>query len=355
MAFRCLRAYRLGMSPQQLDRYTRQRLFPEIGIQGQERLLESRVAIVGCGALGTHAASTLVRAGVGSTLLIDRDFVELSNLQRQTLFDESDVHEGLPKAIAAALRLQKVNSQVTLRTAVIDLTGANAEAVLSNVDLVLDGTDNFYTRYLINDVCTKLKLPWIYAGVVGGNGMTMTFMPGQGPCFRCVFPEAPPAGLNPTCDTAGILESAAAVLSGFQCVEALKILSGNPAALKKGLLHVDVWERQFLSLDPGAKREDCPCCVAGNFEYLRQENAILTTQLCGRDAVQVSLSAPAQLDLAQLALRLEPLGEVRLNRFMLRAFIDKYELSVFPDGRCIVKGTTDEVVAKAVHARYIGD
>ncbi len=336
------------------DRYARQVRFAGIGPEGQARLGQSTAVLVGCGALGTHSANTLVRAGVGHVILVDRDTIEASNLQRQSLFDEDDLALGIPKAQAAANKLRRVNSEVRVTAVVMDLHGGNIEGVLAGADVVVDGSDNFDTRYLLNDACVKLGLSWVYAGVLSTHGMSLTIVPGQTPCFRCVFPEPPPPGTSPTCETAGILEPIVAILSALQCTEAIKILAGARDTLRKELVHVDVWDNRFVSIDVGPRVEECPACGQARFDFLRARSGLLTTSLCGRDSVQVSPATPVPIDLPSLAERLRGVGDVSLNRFILRLRIPEYEISVFPDGRSIVKGTTDEACAKTIHAKYVG-
>jgi len=337
-----------------LERYARQIMFPGLGIEGQRRLLASNVVIIGCGALGSVTASNLVRAGVGKVTIVDRDYVELNNLARQTLFDEDDIARNLPKAIAAAQKLARINSTVEITPVVADVNPGNIERLISPVDLVLDGTDNFETRYLINDTCVKLGKPWIYAGVIASYGMTMNIIPGETPCLRCIFLEPPAPGTAPTCDTAGVLGTIVSVVASLQSTEAMKLLVGAREKLNPGLMHVDVWNNTFLQHSAGTPAADCPACGHHNFEFLLAKEGIRTTVLCGQDAIQVASLTSVQLDLAALAKRLESVGEVAFNQYMLRLRVDGYELTVFPDARTIIKGTTDEGVAKTLHARYIG-
>jgi adenylyltransferase/sulfurtransferase len=337
-----------------LARYARQATLGEIGQGGQRKLLASRVAIVGCGALGTHIADAMVRAGVGHIRVIDRDFVELSNLQRQVLFDEEDVASGLPKAAAAAEKLRRINSQVQVEPVVTDVNPDNVEALLGDVDLVLDGTDNFETRLLINDACVKHEIPWIYGGVIATYGMTMTIIPHQTPCFRCLLSELPAPGTTPTCDTAGVLGSAATVIAALEVTEALKLLTGQREALRKELLYLDVWhgEMQRLTLDKG--ETPCPACDEGQYEYLEAREGSWATSLCGRDAVQVSVRRDARVSFPQLAERLSSAGKVAYNDYMLRFQVDGYELNLFPDGRAIIVGCTDPALARTLYAKYVG-
>lgn len=337
-----------------LDRYARQSTLTEIGEEGQRKLLASTVAIVGCGALGTHIADGVVRAGVGHVRVIDRDLIELSNLQRQVLFDEGDVAAGLPKAIAAAAKLRRINSQVQVEPVVVDVNPDNVEALLGDVDLVLDGTDNFETRLLINDACVKYGIPWIYGGVIATYGMTMTILPRQTPCFRCLLSELPAPGTTPTCDTAGVLGPAVAVIAALEITEGLKLLMGQVDALRRELLYLDVWHGEMQRLTIGKGEGACPACDQGQYEYLEAREGSWATSLCGRDAVQVSVRRDVRVPFAQLADRLSSAGEVAYNDYMLRFSVDGYELNVFPDGRAIIVGCTDPAVARTLYAKYIG-
>ncbi len=336
------------------ERYARQTIFPAIGESGQNRLLSSRVCLIGCGALGTHIADTLVRAGVGFLRLVDRDFPVQSNLQRQSLFDEQDVIDAIPKVIAATKRLRAVNSEVTIEPHVLDVNSTNIEPLVADVDFVVDGSDNFEIRYLINDVCVKLNKPWVYGGVIGSYGMTMTIRPGNTPCLRCVFPEAPAPGEAPTCDTAGVIGPAVNVVAGVQSAEAMKLAVGAIDELNRDLLAIDVWNVSVDQIPLGAPTEDCPTCGRHEYTFLEQTAPSQTTDLCGRDAVQVSVYPPANLSLPTLAERLKAIGKVGFNDYLLRCEVDDYELTVFPDGRAIIKGTTDPAVARTIYARYIG-
>ncbi|WP_376794596.1 ThiF family adenylyltransferase [Thermogemmatispora sp.] len=335
------------------ERYSRQILFGPIGQQGQERLLASSVAIVGCGALGTMLANHLCRAGVGHLLIVDRDYVELSNLQRQILFDEDDVQAHLPKAVAAARKLERINSEVRIEALVADLDAEEAESLVQRVDLVLDATDNFETRYLLNDVCVKHRRPWIYSGVIAAHGVTMNILPGETACLRCVFPELPPPGSTPTCDTAGVLNGIVSLISGIAATEALKILLASPA-ISRALLVADLWENTWERLEL-PRQDDCPTCALGRFDFLNASAQSNTAALCGRNAVQVrSRQRGASLDLAALAQRLQALAHVQHNAYLLRFQIEDYEMTVFPDGRAIIKGTDNEQIARSLYARYIG-
>jgi len=340
----------------QSRRYIRQTIFAPIGKEGQRRIAMARVAVVGCGALGSSVADQLARAGVGFLRLIDRDFVEIHNLQRQALYTESDVLNRMPKALAAFDRLSAVNSQIEIEPVVDDLNSGNAARLLEDVDLIVDGTDNFETRYLINDFAVANRRPWIYGGVIGSYGMTMTIRPDVTACIRCVFPEAPPPGVAPTCDTAGVISPVVQVIASYEVAEALKFLVGAIDKLNDGMLAVDVWQLSIDRVPTGQPRPDCPCCGLRQFEFLDAPADDRETVLCGQDAVQVRLAHPNEIDLDQLARRLSGAGEVIRNKFLLRftdAATDR-ELTVFPDGRAIVRGTTDGDEAKRLYATYIG-
>lgn len=338
----------------ELERYSRQILFPGVGEEGQRKLRASRVLLVGCGALGSNIANTMVRAGVGRLTIVDRDFLELNNLQRQVLFDEEDVARSLPKAIAAAEKLRKINSQVEVVPLVADVNPGNIEQLVREADLVMDGTDNFETRYLINDACVELGKPWTYGGVLASYGVTMTIVPHETPCLRCIFPDSPPPGTTPTCDTAGILASIASVIASMECVEAIKLLVGTREKVNRGLIWVDLWENSFENPLGGQIAPDCPTCVQGNYEFLEAREGTRTTSLCGRDAVQVSVRGAASVSFPELAKRLSSVGQVQYNEYMLRFQVDGYELVVFPDARTLVRGTSDEALARTLYARYVG-
>jgi adenylyltransferase/sulfurtransferase len=330
--------------------------FPGIGKAGQERLLASRVTLCGCGALGTVLANNLIRAGVGRLRLIDRDFIEPSNLQRQVLFDEPDVAANLPKAEAAARKLRLINSGVTVEPVVADIDRTNIEELCADADLILDGTDNFEVRYLINDVAVKHGKPWVYGGCVGSHGMTMTILPGETPCLRCVFEAAPGPGETGTCETAGVLAPIVTIVASYQTAEALKILTGRREKINRELLSFDVWEnKERRSKIAGLLgKVKCPCCQGRQFEWLEGMHGAQTTSLCGRNAVQVSHRSAAALDFAVLARNLGALGEVTHNRFLLKFRVGSYEFTVFPDGRAIIKGTSDVDKARTLYAKYIG-
>ena len=333
-----------------LERYSRQTLFQPIGRAGQEKLLASKAVIIGCGALGTAQANALVRAGLGTLRIVDRDYVEESNLQRQSLFDESDARESLPKAIAAERKLAEINSEVRTEGVVADATSRNIADLVRGFDVILDGTDNFETRYLLNDAAVKMGIPWIYGAVVASSAVTMSILPGQGPCLSCVFPDAP-AGLHETCDTVGVIGPAAAWTAAIQVTEALKILLGLEQELHGSLLGFDIWHNRTQQVRP--KRDpDCRTCGQRIFAHLDEGEPIPTT-LCGRDAVQIRHRDSRKLDLGLLKLRLEQFGEVRANNYLLKFSFDGYELTVFADGRAIIKGTQDPAVARGIYAKYI--
>jgi adenylyltransferase/sulfurtransferase len=333
------------------DRYSRQVIFPEIGKAGQKTLQNSSVVVVGCGALGTVAATALTRAGVGRIRLIDRDFIEYHNLQRQILFDEDDVRRQLPKAIAAQQHLAAINSTIEIEGIVADVNYRNVERLIDGVDVIVDGLDNLETRYLLNDASLKHRIPWVYGAAVSSCGMMMAVIPARTPCVRCLFPLLPPAGESATCDTAGVVNAAPMVVGALQATETMKILLGKGTL---GLVAVDVWTGAFSRLEvaPGPSSE-CPAC-RGEYEFLSARFGVKTTSLCGQNAVQVMDSGEASLSFDELARRFAPLGDVDYNEFMLRFVVDGYEIVVFPDARAIVKGTGDESIARSLYAKYIG-
>lgn len=350
------------MDPKTYERYSRQILFGEIGEAGQQRLLDSSAVIVGCGALGTCLANLLVRAGVGKLRIVDRDFVEPSNLQRQTLFEESDALEALPKAVAAERRLRAINSGVSVEGIVADVSPKNAEELLREFPLILDGTDNFETRFLLNDVAIHLHVPWIYAAVVASYGVTLTVRPGETPCLACALesgsaPEGENAaralsGAEDTCDTIGVLGAAAGVIASIEAAEAIKLLVGKTESAGGRLVSFDVWSGRFQSVRV-ARNPECRACVHHDFRYLEGDAQPHLT-MCGRDSVQIH-ERRRQLDLAALGKRIAPtVAEVRENGFLLRFRVPPYEMTVFADGRAIIKGTRDTGVARSLYARYIG-
>jgi molybdopterin/thiamine biosynthesis adenylyltransferase len=340
------------MNPAERQRYSRQILFPGIGERGQEALLASHAVVVGCGALGSFHAAALARAGVGRLTIIDRDYVEPGNLHRQWLFEESDAAESLPKAAAAARRIARINSTVKTRGIVADLTASNAEELLGGADVILDGADNFEVRYLVNDFAVSRGIPWIYGAAVGSYGLAMPVIPGRTACLRCVYPD-PPTGAQPTCETAGVLNAIISAVASIQVADALKILCGCASQVQPRITTIDLWYGGIRQIGQPAPDPDCPTCGRREFRYLEQRRRPPVT-LCGRNAVQVH-ERERPIDLVDLESRLGPLGEVRANEFALRFRVDAYELTVFPDGRAIVKGTSDEGVARSLYARYVGN
>ena len=333
-------------------RYSRQILFPGIGERGQEALLRSHAVIAGCGALGSFHGAALARAGIGRLTIVDRDYVEPSNLHRQWLFDESDAAEALPKAVAAERRLTRINSGIRVRGVVADLTASNADDLLADADLILDGTDNFETRYLINDFAVSHSIPWIYGAAVGSYGLSMPVVPGHTACLRCVYPD-PPAGPQPTCETSGVIGAIVSLIATVQVADALKVLCGCFDPLHARLTTADLWESAGIrQIDPPPRDPACPCCARRQFPFL-EESEQPPVYLCGRNAVQIRYRG-RPTNLQQLKTRLEPLGEVRVNEFVLRFFPEPYEMTVFPDGRAIVKGTSDTGVARSLYAKYVG-
>jgi adenylyltransferase/sulfurtransferase len=341
-----------------LSRYSRQVLFEKVGPDGQHRLLQSRVVVIGCGALGNALAGTLARAGVGYLRICDRDFVERDNLQRQVLFDEEDVRQNLPKAEAAFRKLSRINSEITIEPVVSDINYTNIDQICESADLILDGTDNFETRYLINDFAVKNNRTWIYGGVIGAAGLCMTIIPGETPCLRCIFDEPPPPEATPTCDTAGVLATAVQVVAGLQATEALKLLMGRTQELNRRLVQIDVWAPRLSCIAAADSRPspDCPCCGRRQFPYLEGIVGSDTATLCGRNAVQVRRTGGSPIDLIVLAEKLKAVASqpLHVNAYLLRASLAECELTVFPDGRAIVKGTSDTQRARALYSKFIG-
>ena len=364
--------------PHDLARYHRQMLLPGFGPEGQQKLLGSTALILGCGALGTVSANMLARAGVGHLKIVDRDFIEITNLQRQVLFDEQDIEDAIPKAEAAKRKIARINSQVRVTAIVDDINHGNIERLTQGADILVDGLDNFETRYLANDCAVKRGIPFLYGGAVGTTGMAYTILPHSPngdrpwenhagmnratPCFRCIFEEAPPPGESPTCDTAGVLGPAVSIIANFQVSEALKFLSGNLEQLSPTLLNIDLWSNSITQLRVSGIREhnDCPCCKQRNFEYLAGKSGSRATALCGSDAVQLTHRQQAGAPrLEEIARRLEQHGPVKTNEFMIRATVTEngkeFELTLFADGRAIVKGTGDAAVARGVYAKFVGN
>ncbi|MEQ1763440.1 MAG: ThiF family adenylyltransferase [Pyrinomonadaceae bacterium] len=336
------------------ERYSRQILFKEIGKEGQERLLNSRVLLVGAGALGASHAEMLARAGVGKLRIVDRDFVEFTNLQRQTLYKEQDAIDRLPKAIAAKGRIAEINSDITVEEHVADVNNSNIESLIEGCDLVIDGTDNFQVRYLVNDACVKHDTPWIYGAAVSSYGTTMTVIPGETPCLRCVFEEMPDAGSAPTCETAGVIMPIISSIAAVQVAEAIKLLTGNRKALHRSLMQIDVWQNDWRKIKLAGPNPDCIACGKREFEFLDAESQEFAAVLCGRDAVQIAPPNTTKIDLKALAEKLTPLGDVRVNEYLLRFSHNGTELTVFTDGRAIIKGTDDISAARSLYAKYVG-
>jgi adenylyltransferase/sulfurtransferase len=333
------------------DRYSRQVLFPGIGLEGQQCLAKGRVAIIGCGATGTCVSGLLARAGVGHLTIIDRDYVEPSNLQRQSLFDEVDAAESLPKAVAAARKIAAFNSDIQATPVVADLTPENIESLLADADLTLDATDNFETRYLINDFAVKHGKPWIYAAAVAAYAVTMNVIPGETACLSCVFP-APPEGTVETCDTAGILNSAVNLIGSIQATEAIKFLVGAKDKLRRTLLSFDVWSNEQAEIAAAKLRPGCQTCEKHDFVHLAGMRRPQIT-LCGRNSVQIH-ERNRPVDFAEMSARLGAHGTVKHNAFVLKFWRDPFEMTLFPDGRAIIKGTDDTAVARSLYARFVG-
>jgi adenylyltransferase/sulfurtransferase len=344
------------MVHQSINRYDRQARFAPLGEVGQQRLAQSRALVCGCGALGSVIAETLVRAGVGMVRIVDRDFLELNNLQRQVLYDEDDVAQGLPKAIAAANKLRRINSEIEIEPVVADVSHRNVAELAGDVDAIVDGTDNFAVRFLLNDFAVKHGKPWVYGGCIGAEGQSMTILPGETPCLACLMTDAPPPGTTPTCDTAGILGPIVGVVASIEAAEALKILADHRDAVNRRLTIIDLWDNQVRAVSLSRLREtsDCRVCKHREFAWLSGERGSAPAVLCGRNAVQLNAEAGATMSLENLAARLNGVGPVQRNAFLLRLTVDGYVLTVFPDGRTIVSGTDDIATARSVHARYIG-
>jgi adenylyltransferase/sulfurtransferase len=348
------------MNIHDISRYQRQLIFHGLGEQGQRKLLAGRVAIIGCGATGSAQAMLLARAGVGFLRLIDRDFVEQNNLHRQMLFTEADAAQSRPKAVAAAERLRAANSDITIEPVVADFNASNAIALTQDVDIILDGTDNFETRYLINDVTLALGLPWVYTGVVASYGMTATIIPDGAakhvgreatPCLQCMLGPEPPGG-GPTCDTAGVIGPIVTLMASISAAETMKLLSRR-GEINRGMMMVDLWDNTFDQFGIASRNPDCPACDKGEYRFLNADAGSRSVTLCGRNAVQIT-NPGAHLSLPEIAQRLKPLGVVDINEYLLRARIDDYEITLFPDGRAIIKGTEDPNLAKSIYARYVG-
>ncbi len=340
-------------APVMSERYSRQILFRGIGEYGQRKLAAARVAVVGCGATGSALVGLLARAGVGTLRIIDRDYVEPSNLQRQSLFDETDAAESLPKAVAASRKIAAFNSEITVEPRVDDLVPSNIEVLLEQFDLILDGTDNFETRYLINDYAVSRSIPWIYSAAVGSYGVTLNVVPEQTACLACIFPDSP-RGIVDTCETSGILNSAVNLVASVAATEALKFIVGGKAAanLRRTLLSFDLWTNEHAEISAAKPRPGCRACGERDFAHLAGEGRPHIT-LCGRNSVQIH-ERQRPIDFAEMDRRLQPHGVVRHNDFVLKFWHDPYEMTLFPDGRAIIKGTTDTAIARSLYARYVG-
>ncbi|MDM8529551.1 ThiF family adenylyltransferase [Anaerolineales bacterium HSG25] len=338
-----------------MSRYLRQTLFPGIGKTGQQKLLSAQVVIIGCGATGTVIANHLARAGIGQLTIVDRDFIELNNLQRQLLFDEQDLADMLPKAIAAARKLRRINSEITVEGIVTDVNTENIETLISQADLVMDGTDNFETRYLLNDACVKHNIPWIYSGVVSSYGMSQTIIPGETACLRCLVETIPLPGSSATCDTAGVVGSVVGTVASISTTEAVKLLVGN-GEINQGIIHVDLWMNSFEQFKNNGPRPNCPACQQREFEFLNQNQTGQIVNLCGRNSMQIRPLRNQNLPLADLAVQLAKVGQViAQNEYLIRFAVDAYEITMFLNGRAIIKGTEDEGIARSLYAKYIGN
>ena len=348
-----------------LERYQRQTIFPGLGTDGQQALIDATVVVVGCGATGTALSNLLARMGVGRLRIIDRDFIELNNLQRQTLFDQADIDANLPKAEAAARKLRVVNRDIEIEAVVTDVNAGNVLSLIQDATLVMDGTDNFSTRYLLNDACLHMAKPWVYTGVIASYGMTATFIPDGAAealpgersatgCLRCLLGDMPAPGSTPTCDTAGVIGPAVALITALSAGEAMKLLVGR-GDLNPGLIHMDVWTHEYESFGGAMRQDDCPACGQRRFDFLDAEMGTTSSSLCGRNAVQVSVKSVRTLDLARVERQLASVADrLRRNEYMLKAQISGYEFTIFPDNRAIIQGTDDISLAKTLYARYIG-
>lgn len=339
------------------DRYVRQMRFAPLGEEGQRKLSQSHALVCGCGALGSVIANTLVRAGVGHVRIVDRDFLELNNLQRQVLYDEDDVAAGLPKAIAARNRLVRINSEIEIEAIVADVDHTNIASLMNTVDVVVDGLDNFETRFLLNDASLHFNVPWIYGGCIGAEGQTMAILPGETACLRCLMQDTPPPGTSPTCDSAGILGPVINVIGSLQSMEAIKILSGNREQVSRKLSVFDIWDNTMRQVNLTALQasSDCPACRRRQFPWLSGERGSHTAVLCGRNSVQLSFPGRETISLDALAARLANVGVVTKNKFLVRLNVDGFVLTVFPDGRAIIGGTEDVTEARSLYSRYIGN
>ena len=335
-----------------MERYEKQIFFNEIGEIGQIKLLASKVVIIGCGALGTVIANNLARSGVGTIRIIDRDYIELSNLQRQLLFDEEDIKNNIPKAKAAEYKLSKINSNIQIEGIVSDVNARNIENFCMGMDLIMDATDNFQTRFLINDFSVKQNIPWIYGGVIGSSGMTYNIIPGKTPCFRCIFPEAPSVGSVDTCDTVGVLNGITNIIASLQSTEAIKILMGKWDDLIEEMRFLDIWTNSFDNLEMQPHR-DCPVCKNQRFEFLNHdmEEAVV---LCGKNSIQIN-PIKSEISMDNVIKRLKTMGiDMKNNSFYCKFTIEDIQFTLFLDGRAILKNTSDVNKAKSMYSKYIG-
>jgi adenylyltransferase/sulfurtransferase len=342
------------------ERYSRQVLFPSFGPEGQERLAKSRAVVIGCGGLGTVAAEMLARAGVGSLLVVDRDIVDATNLQRQVLFDEEDARRELPKAEAAGRKLRAINSEIAIETRVADVNPGDVEEIVAGADVVLDGLDNVETRFLLNDACVKHKIPWVYGAAIASAGLTMTILPGRTPCLRCLFESAPPTGTVATCETAGVLAPIVGLIASLEVAEALKILAGRLEAISPHLRTVDVWTGRMDSVDVSAffQKGKCPACGQGRFDYLDEAwdaRMTVAASVCGKGSVQV-VPPPSRerFDFQGLAKRVQILGKASVDEFMLKFEAEGMRFTVFPDGRAVIMGLDDPARGRSLYAKYVG-
>lgn len=343
------------MENKYFERYSRQILFSQIGVEGQEKLSKSRVAIVGMGALGTVIANHLTRSGVGFIRMIDRDFVEKSNLQRQMLYDEYDAQESKPKAVAAYEKLIKINSSIEIEPVVTDIHALNAEQLLADVDVIIDGTDNYLTRYTINDISIKYNIPWIHGAAVRSRGMFAVFIPNKGPCYRCLFPN-PPIGQSETCDMVGVISAVTHLVGSYEAAEALKLLVQDEENRNPNLEQFDIWLNDEMRMDiSNSKNPKCLACGNQEFEFL---NAAFQgdeyVALCGRNSVQITPKNEHNVNLEKTKEILLNVGSVELNPFLLKCHIDEITIVLFNNGRVMVQGTDDITKAKAIYAKYIG-
>lgn len=339
------------------ERYSRQMIFHEMGQAGQMKLAQSRVMILGCGGLGSASASILARAGIGHLKLVDRDFLELNNLQRQILYDEHDVKEGLPKAIAAQRKIEQINSTIHAEPVVDDVNRFNIEKLISDIDLIIDAADNFETRFLLNEACAKHKRPWIYGAAIESYGLAMTIIPDRTACLRCIMDHIPQPGSINTCESVGVLASIVLIIASIQCAEAMKILTGQQQEIAHHLISIDVWQNSYETIDVSKEHlpKNCPVCHQHRFDFLEGKAGSAFTTLCGRNAVQILPFKATLIDLPRLAIDLSAMGVVKVNEYLIRFEIEGYELSIFPDGRTIVKGTTDTGIARSLYSKYVGN